>query len=83
MNRISTNHTGSRTIFRIEGDLRGESVLELERSWRKESKQSPRSMCIDLRSAGKIGNAGRILLNEMFGTRIEVLIPIKHRENKV
>jgi len=82
MHSVSTTHSGNCTTFRISGDLRGGSVLELERSWRKESRLCPKSMCIDLRSVREIDDSGKRLLCEMFGTGMEILIPVRNREKK-
>ena len=83
MQGISTNHDGNCTTFRVVGNLRGDSVLELERSWRKEARQGQKSMCIDLRSVREIDDAGKQLLCEMFGMGMDILIPVRNPEKKI
>ena len=83
MQVVSTDHSGREITFRIKGDLKGEAVAELERLWRKElGGQSPKSMCIDLRCAREIDPPGRRVLCEMFGTGIEIRVPVRRREKQ-
>jgi len=82
MQVVSTDHSGREITFRIKGDLKGEAVAELERLWREELGGQSKSMCIDLRCAREIDPPGRRGLCEMFGTGIEIRVPVRRREKQ-
>ncbi len=78
ISRIQSKSSGNETTVRVEGDLNGEMVRELERCWRK-ARSAGSCIQLDLCSVHEIDDAGKTLLTYMFGSGVELVVgPRKH-----
>ena len=78
MSRIKCKTLGSETTVQIVGDLNGETVLELERYWRK-ARTAGTTIQLDLCAVQEIDDAGKTLLTYMFGNGVELVIGARKR----
>ena len=80
MLRITTEETGESIRLRLEGDLKGAWVSELERLYtEKRPGRSVKSVIVDLRSVTSSDTAGKYLLALIHqdGAVIECLSPLR------
>jgi outer membrane protein len=67
MLRITTENKRGKLFLSVEGSLSGPRVATLEQCWRELSAANPRpKFCINLCGVSFIGNAGKVLLKEMY-----------------
>jgi ABC-type transporter Mla MlaB component len=67
MLRITTIDKGEVTVFRLDGNLTGDWVDELERCWREMNGFAPtRKFEIDVTGVGFVDEKGKVLLERMF-----------------
>jgi ABC-type transporter Mla MlaB component len=63
MLRITVQHSPSQVRLKLEGDLAGAWVTELEDCWRSaRSSLDGRSLCVDLSAVERVDRAGEYLL---------------------
>ena len=63
MLKITVQHSPSEVRLKLEGNLAGAWVTELEDSWRSaHSSLAGRSLCVDLLAVEQVDRAGRYLL---------------------
>jgi len=71
---IHTDDRGTATTFRLEGELSGSSVTEIERHWRLCRQAGQKSLRLDLCGVSTIDDAGKRLLTRMFGDGAELVV---------
>lgn len=71
---IHTDENGSATTFRLQGDLSGPSVSEIERHWRLCRHSGQKSVRLDLCEVNTIDEAGKRLLARLFGDGAELVV---------
>jgi endonuclease IV len=69
---ITTDTHGGTTTLRVEGELRGEWVEELEYRWRHAGEQ--KHIQLDLCHAYDIDEQGKNLVSEMFANGVELVV---------
>jgi hypothetical protein len=77
MMRIRTDQDDHCTTLRLEGELAGSGVPEVEGRWRLTSDSGVRSLRLDLRCVSYIDDSGKQLLSRMFGDGTELLVPAR------
>ncbi len=76
MLRITVEHSPSQVRLKLEGNLAGAWVAELEDCWRSaHSILNGRSLCVDLSAVEQVDRAGRYLLALMRGNRARLIAP--------
>ncbi len=80
MGFVTAKQTGRCTTFQVIGNLAGELVTDLEKRWHLATGKKQQAMRIDLRAAKQIDESGKHLLCEMFGEGIELVVPVRNRE---
>jgi len=83
MHAISTTREGKCTTFRVVGDLSGNSVVQLAKSWHKIACDPRQTFRVDLCAARRIDDEGKHLLCEMFGNGIELIVPVRNRARRI
>jgi ABC-type transporter Mla MlaB component len=74
MLRVTVEEKGDRTVFRVEGKLKGPWVTELERCWRATTSRSHgKSFSVDLDGVNFVDDQGKALLTEMNRAGVELI----------
>jgi hypothetical protein len=74
MLRITVQNTPQQVTLKLEGNLAGSWVMELEDSWRAAgSNAGSRSLCVDLTSVDNVDNAGKYLLALLHDRGVELI----------
>jgi anti-anti-sigma regulatory factor len=74
MLRITTLNDAHSTTYKLEGELRGPWVKELEQCWlAKPQAPSAHRILVDLTSVGFIDSAGKALLHKMYEQGAELI----------
>src|SRR5271156_4081443 len=74
MLRITLQDTPKQVTLKLEGNLTGSWVMELEESWRAAcSNAGGRPLCVDLTSVDNVDNAGKYLLALLHDRRVELI----------
>ena len=69
---ITSDTQGDNTTFRVEGELKGEWVEELEYRWRHASRE--KCIRLDLCRLYDIDEQGKNLVSEMFVNGVELVV---------
>ena len=80
MSCIKTKSFGNETTIQVTGNLGGEAVFELDRSWRR-ARSAGSAIQLDLCSVKEIDDAGKTLLTRMFGNGVELVVGAHKHES--